>query len=69
MSGTESCETCRYFQTLYPHNSEIKVGCCRRYPPDRGPTQPNIRHANGLSPEVGHDYWCGEWRARDTTRN
>ena len=74
MSGTdrpssESCETCRYYMSLYPHNSEIKVGACRRYPPDRGPTQNDIREANGIYPEVNHYYWCGEWRTRDTATN
>lgn len=56
---TEECRACRFWQKWRDH-----IGCCRRYPPtplSRG-GNPNT-YAN---PETRPDFWCGEFRPKDT---
>lgn len=55
--GLPSCQSCRFFEL---HNSEFKIGECKRNPP-----QQDDYLTTRYWPKVALEDWCGTFEARD----
>lgn len=54
--GSETCETCRWWES----------GLCHRYPPITVKDGPHYYNVKNVRPQTSRYDWCGEHKPKDT---
>ena len=65
MAEVECCGECRFY--VHRHTS-MYDGRCRRYPPTLTESGDEDRNDHGIYPPTDFNWWCGEFRRRETEK-